>query len=394
MTGGLGGIGLTLAQHLARHARARLVLTSRSVPPPRGQWDAWLANHPESDATSQRILKVRELEKAGAEVLVIAADAADAEAMKAGVAQAAKAFGPIQGVVHAAGVPSDGLIQVKEPAEAAGVLSAKVDGTLVLDRVLDAAPLDFFVVMSSLSSLVGGAGRVDYTAANAFLDAFVQQRRTRRPGATIAINWDGWRDVGMAMSSSLVKELQALGDDAMAIWIAPAEGQEAFDRILEGGQSQVLVATRDFQGARLMMAAAPGAAKRPGSQAAGHARAAAADFVAPANPTEAAVAEIWQEVLGVERVGATDNFFELGGHSLLALQVTTRLRDRMKLDVPLKKVLESETVHDLSEYLQTLTWAAQGAAQGQGAGQAKADGAATAVAEGLRAEEQRDELTL
>src|SRR6185436_17352311 len=76
ITGGLGGIGLVLAEHLAEAYKARLVLTARSPLPPREQWDGWLAGHPREDGTSRRIRQVQRLEQLGSEVLVVAADVA------------------------------------------------------------------------------------------------------------------------------------------------------------------------------------------------------------------------------------------------------------------------------------------------------------------------------
>jgi amino acid adenylation domain-containing protein len=183
VTGGLGGLGLTFARHLAETVKARLVLVSRTARP---------------DAADPRLL---ELERLGAEVMVAAADVADPAAIAAVVAAARERFGAIHGVVHAAGVPGGGLIQIKRPEAAAEVLAPKLQGTLVLERVLGDERLDFFLLCSSINAVLGGFGQVDYCAANAFQDAFARSRSGRRGTFHVAVGWDRWREVGMAASA-------------------------------------------------------------------------------------------------------------------------------------------------------------------------------------------------
>src|SRR5581483_10608896 len=99
----------------------------------------------------------------------------------------------LHGVIHAAGLPGRGLIQLKTPEAAAQVLAPKVQGTLVLEQVLKHLSLDFMILFSSITSATGGGpGHVDCCAANAFLDAYAH-RNAARHGATIAINWGEWQ---------------------------------------------------------------------------------------------------------------------------------------------------------------------------------------------------------
>ena len=73
------------------------------------------------------------------------------------------------------------------------------------------------------------------------------------------------------------------------------------------------------------------------------------NYAAPRNDIDVAIAEIWQRLLGIEQVGIYDNFFELGGHSLLATQVASRLRESLKVDLPLRTLFEVTTIADLSD---------------------------------------------
>lgn len=195
ITGGLGGIGLTLAKHLAEKVHARLVLVGQNPLPHRDEWAAWQTEHGESDPVSQKIQKIQEIEALGGQVLVLAANVADLAQMQAAVARAVEQFGPLHGVIHAAGVPGGGVIQLRTREAAEAVMAAKVQGTLAVAESVKDQPLDFIVLCSSINSVVGRLGQVDYVAANAFLDAFVHAQPAL---PIIGINWETWRDVGMA----------------------------------------------------------------------------------------------------------------------------------------------------------------------------------------------------
>ncbi|WP_424101434.1 type I polyketide synthase [Moorena producens] len=202
ITGGLGGIGLTLAEHLAKAVQAKLLLTGRSQFPPRSEWEKWLATYGERDATSKKIRKLQNIEALGAEVLIISADVTNPEQMQAAITQSKERFGSINGVIHSAGVPGGGAIARKTRERAARILEPKVKGTVVLDAIFQDVQLDFFVLCSSLNSMMGVFGQIDYCGANAFMDAFAQYKSAKDGTLTVAINWDAWQEVGMAAEAA------------------------------------------------------------------------------------------------------------------------------------------------------------------------------------------------
>ena len=320
ITGGTGGIGFALAEHLARTVEARLVLVGRSAPPP-------------DDDRLQR------LEQAGAEVMVLPADVADEAAMREVLERTRERFGALHGVVHAAGVPGGGLIQLKSREDAAAVLRAKVLGTQVLQSLLAETPLDLFVVCSSLASILGGVGQVDYCAANAFLDAFAVHE-TARGRAALAIDWDRWREVGMAAGPHQEGLLTS-------------EGVQAFDRAVASGLPRVVVSTRPLEALieRMRSRHAPDVDRRearPRAEAQHSRPELATSYAAPRSETEQLLAGIWEEVLGIHPVGIHDDFHELGGHSLLALQVLSRVRKTFGTDLPLRTIFDASTVARLA----------------------------------------------
>jgi len=244
ITGGLGGIGLTFADYLAREHRARLALVGLSAMPERSTWDEWLETHSASDRTSDKIRKVMALEEAGAEVIALSADIADPEQTAAVVAETLERFGALHGIVHAAGLAGGGMVQLKTEEVAARVLSPKIRGTVCLETALAGAGVrpDFVVVCSSTIACVGGIGQVDYTAANSFLDAWAHRQQLRLGGdggaeRTLSINWGAWEEVGMAVAAGIA---------AGAADLAGGEtGHPLLDRCVRETSDQTVYAT-DF----------------------------------------------------------------------------------------------------------------------------------------------------
>ncbi|PWR15426.1 acyl transferase [Micromonospora sicca] len=201
ITGGLGGIGITLAEDLAARVRARLVLLARSGLPAREEWDSYLAVHGSDDRVGRAIAAIRRMESGGAEVLVLAADVTDPADLRRVRDDVEAAFGGLDGIVHAAGLPGGGLAEVKERAEAERVLAPKLAGTLALAQVFGDLPMDFVALCSSITSVAGGLGQVDYCAANTFLDAYARAGHGWR-APVVAQNWGGWAEVGMAVETT------------------------------------------------------------------------------------------------------------------------------------------------------------------------------------------------
>jgi NAD(P)-dependent dehydrogenase (short-subunit alcohol dehydrogenase family)/acyl carrier protein len=288
------------------------------------------------------------LERRGAEIMTVAADVSDEPAMQRMVQQALERFGRIDGAIHAAGVAGARVMQLDDGRESRAVLAPKVTGTQVLLRVLAHARPDFVVLCSSVSTLAGGMGQASYTAANAYLDAVAQAASGSTP-EVLAINWDAWQQVGMAVDTNLPERLARARAEELKHGVLPAEGREAFARVLQPGVGpQVIVSTRDL-GSRLQAATPSVQPSGSPEHTVSHSRPDLAQaYVAPRNPIEEEVAEVWQRLFGVAQVGVEDDFFELGGHSLLATQVMSRVRERFQVDLPLAALFEAPTVSGLS----------------------------------------------
>jgi acyl transferase domain-containing protein len=372
ITGGLGGIGLALAEYLAAAVRAKLVLVGRTALPPRDRWDAWLDSHADADDTSRKIRAVRRLESLGAEIMLAAADVSRRDEMRSVVALARARFGAIHGVIHAAGVAGGGVMQLKSRERAAAVLAPKLLGTRVLDDVLgdglggaglgdglgDAglgdARLDFMILCSSLITAVGGAGQADYIAGNAFLDAYAHER-SRAGTYTVAIDWDTWSDAGMAARADVPDNVAGERSRRLRDGLTDGDGVEAFRRIVMHLLPQVAVtkvAPAELRPVLVAAAAAPSsppAAEAAAPRSSARARTLERAHVAPHDDLERTIADIWEELFGLDGIGVEDGFFELGGHSLLAIQILSRVNAVLQTEVTLNAFFEAGTVARLAE---------------------------------------------
>ena len=219
ITGGLGDLGLSVARWMVEQGARRLILMGRSQLPPRAQWNS---AEPGSRLAHQ-IAAIREMEALGASVHLASVDVADEVQLSAFLDEfRAEGWPPIRGVVHAAGVLQDGLLVQLDTAALNSVLRPKMMGGWLLHRLLEDAPLDFFVLFSSAGSLLGQPGQGNYAAANAFLDALAHHRRAQgRPA--LSINWGAWSGLGFADTPGgqrLAARLALLGIKS----IAPAAG--------------------------------------------------------------------------------------------------------------------------------------------------------------------------
>ena len=368
ITGGLGGIGLALAEYLAKTVRAKLILIGRRSLPERSQWSQWLATHDSQDAVSCKLQKILAIEELGAQVYVKSADVANAEQVELVISQISNQFGQINGVIHSAGIAGGGIVQLKTPDIANSVLAPKVKGTLVLEEALKNINLDFFLLCSSLSSILGGFGQVDYCAANSFLDAIAHRHASKYDRLAISINWDAWQEVGMAVETTIPELLKKGREENIQRGILPFEGADAFSRILRSRIPQIVISTQDLQtvieqersfksrSLQEKFALLEGKLEQANLSRSTYSRPKLGnDYVAPRNEVQRTIANIWQQSLGIEQVGIHDDFFELGGDSLTAIQIISRLRKEFQIELPLHHFFERPTtVAGLAERVEAI----------------------------------------
>ncbi|TNF22208.1 MAG: SDR family oxidoreductase [Rhodobacteraceae bacterium] len=329
ITGGLGSVGMAMARHLAQSPGVRLALLGRTP----------LAE----SADDPRTASVADLRAAGARVLTLAADVADPEALAAAFDTAEAGLGPIHGVFHCAGaIGAETFCEIARTteADAARQFHAKVHGTRALDRVLATRETEFCVLFSSLASILGGLGFASYAAANLFLDAFARSKAGQAGPRWLSINWDAWR------TGEVKAAVAGFGGTVSEFYMLPEEAAAVCDRLLAlPGVPQAVVSTGDLQ-ARLTQWVTR--ATKPPTIARHKRKALKSAYAAPRGDTEAVLAEIWQDLFSLERIGIHDDFFELGGHSLLATQLNARIFSRLGAELSLAAVLAARTIADLA----------------------------------------------
>jgi amino acid adenylation domain-containing protein len=208
IAGGLGGLGLLVARFLVTHGARHLVLVGR-----RG-------------AREEQQAQLSELEQLGASVTVVQADIADAAQLAQ--ALAAATYPPLRGVIHAAGTLNDGILQQQNWQAFEEVMAPKVAGAWNLHTLTKNQPLDFFVLFSSATSLLGNAGQANHAAANAFLDAIASYRR-HLGLPSLSINWGTWSEVGIAARLGLDKLSSKQGEGTITL----AQGLQILDQLLK-----------------------------------------------------------------------------------------------------------------------------------------------------------------
>ncbi len=354
ITGGLGGIGLVLAEYLARTIKPKLVLVGRSPLPPREEWPDWVASQDGDEQTRFKITKVKELENHGAEVLVIGADVSDAGQVRKAVSQAKKRFGKIDGLLHCAGIADHGGIIQRRTREITDViLAAKIKGALLLDDLLKDEGLNLMVFCSSVNGIIPAFGQVGHCGANTFLDAFSFQKSAAGDCFTVSINWNAWKEVGQAAKAA-ENNPETLGNG-----VTNAEGVEVFCRILDHTFSQVAVSNMDLMAlieqSKIQFNVGEAETEiveedqtsvvlyqRPELDI---------EYITPTTEIEEKTAGIFQSIFRYDRVGIDDDFFKLGGDSLKAMTILTEILKAFQVKIPITVFYNKPTIRELAEHI-------------------------------------------
>ncbi len=254
ITGGFGGIGQSLARDLITRFDARIVLVSRKELPVRENWDRLAP----ADPAARYVAAVQDLEALGGSVLCLSGDVCNAEDMRRVRAESEAHFGPLTGVIHAAGVIDDAPILAKAAGSVEAVFTPKIHGTQIIGDVWEDGALDWLVLFSSSSTVTAPAGQIDYVAANDFLNAYANMRRGDKTRVT-ALGWGVWADVGMAADAMAARlgtpnELPTREVDQPLLdsLTGDAEGRHVFETELSAAANWILGEHRTKDGTILM----------------------------------------------------------------------------------------------------------------------------------------------
>ncbi|MFJ7213079.1 AMP-binding protein [Amycolatopsis sp. NPDC098790] len=288
--GGTGGIGTAVAAELLTRTTGRIVLLARDARLPE-TLEPW---------TDRVDLLAADLTKITADEIA----------------------GPLTGIVHAAGVPTGGLIATRGE----GTQDVKLAGALLVEALVERDRPAFAVYCSSLSAQFGGTGQLDYAAANGFLDALAHRDG---PTARLSIGWDVWRDSGMAVTAL---DTDARHQAHLAVGLSDDEGRRTFARALTTGLPQLLVATTGLDTARAFHERERGRETPP----------AAADLT-----------EEVRALLGVAELDPDVPLYDLGADSLTLLDVVDSVKRLYGVDLDLAWLGPEVTMAALLARLET-----------------------------------------
>lgn len=345
ITGGTGMLGSLLARHLVRrHGVRKLALLSRRGPA----------------APGAKVL-VAELTALGAEVSVLACDAADRPALAEALARLRK-DAPLSAVVHTAGILDDGIVTGLTPKRLQRVLRAKSTAALNLHELTTQDTLSAFVLFSSVIGMLGGAGQANYAAANSVLDALAHQRRALKLPA-VSLAWGLWNpDAGLAASLSDV-DIARMARSGLAP-LSVQRGIELFDAALACDEPVLVpvafnaeaLRTRSGGLAKVLTGLAPAGAARPGTALRVSLRDRMVALPEAERPSalRTFVREQIAAVMGYASADAVEperEIWDLGLDSLTALELTSRLTAAAGLRLPATLTFDHPSAAALSQYL-------------------------------------------
>ena len=340
ITGGLGGLGLSVAKWMNERGAGNLVLLGRSAPSPE----------------AERV--VEQMEAAGTQVMVLSADVSDAEQMEIVFMGIQETLPPLRGVVHAAGLLDDGSLLNLDRDRMVNVLAPKVAGTRNLHAGTRDLELDFFVLFSSAVSVLGAPGQGNYAAGSAFLDAMAYHRQ-REGLPAMSINWGPWGEVGLAAAAAERLEEQNANTQHLVKVIEVAQGLEILEALLTDPTPQVVVLPFDLKNLLELYPTAAGMAffaEVGGSDTHVSKRYARPNlrqaYVAPRSEVEKKLAALWEQTLHIDKVGIHDSFFELGGDSVLAAQVLSMARKTYGISIKPQDAFQAFTIERLAAMLE------------------------------------------
>ena len=357
LTGGLRGLGLLTAEWMVEHGARHLLLMARTTP------------------TEASRAAIDRMESQGARIVTTQGNVADADYVRTTLDMVAATMPPLRGIMHAAGVLEDGILLRQSWPRFAEVFAPKVDGTWNLHALTLNKPLDFFVLFSSLSGVMGASAQANHAAANAFMDGLAHHRASLGVPA-LSIDWGVWSEVGSAADRQAGNRV---GKQGVAT-ISPAHGLDVLKLLLRDRTTQVAVLPIDWptylaqfpdgvprwlteaaQGGRHRVAAGP---VTPVQDVPVVASLSFSDRIAAAPPNqhqeivESFVAEQVAAVIGLSRSRGIDPqqaLNELGLDSMMAVELRNRLATGLglKRHLPATLVFDYPTVFAIGTYLRT-----------------------------------------
>jgi amino acid adenylation domain-containing protein len=333
ITGGLGGVALSIAKHISGKHAVKFILVSRKN----------IFEKNQSDYIKEKIAIIDGIKANGSAVDIQCGDISRVEFIQALVNSVKKTHGNITGIIHTAGV-SPLSTDKYTVAEIKNSFKGKVYGIKNITECVNMTQVKFIASTSSLASIMGDVNRIEYCASNSYLDYLALDKLKFKNTKVISINWPGWSDIGMvreheAGNEGKVKPVQDLQRLMRLNSVEQNEGATLFYRLInQENYERVVISKLDIHGLKEKLFAPD---KSPSHSA-------QVTIVEDAyTDTEYQVAQIVAEVLGIEEISLHDDFFKLGGNSILAIQVSHKISKALSCDVRVADIFEQKTIAQL-----------------------------------------------
>lgn len=349
--GGAGGLGIELCKYLGIQWNVTLIIINRYNLEPKENWLTYLEKNNGEDSYIRAIRSFIEIESSGSSVYYYSGDITDYNSMQKIFTEIQENFTTINGVFHCAAAKGSISQRLNEQSEErfTQVLSPKIQGSLVLDSILESLPLDFLVLYSSLASFWGGASGCDYTAANCFMDAYSIQRNARGR-KTLAVNWYAWKGL--------------TGPDCIG-YMEPSEAIACLVDILPLKMNQIIIGEFDkkilkewkpllkIQLSNDLFTDSKKEDTLPSSE-----KLTLFEVKLKGNEAgnyswlEKKIANIWGLVLGYEEINIYDNFFDIGGDSILILKLLKLVKEQIDNEIEVADLFSYCTIADLADFIE------------------------------------------
>lgn len=342
ITGGTGSLGMEAARFLSARTGAHLILIGRNP---------WVK------IKNGKISGLKE-----EQIHFYGADVSSWNELEQVLEEVRIKYGSIHGVVHCAGMAGNGFLSQRREEDFTATLQAKTRGTWNLDRLTRQDNLDFFIAYSSITSLTGAPGQCDYTAANAYLDAF-SQYRNRQGQRTVCINWTAWKEIGMAVDFG---RSEARG---LFLPIKTNQALEALDEILNANVENIVVGELDLETVEQLEVTLPLLQNRVTSL-----RLPRRDVKRKKQPmpldrpvvltgkmeaewtaNDQKLGNVWGKVLGLDEIDVFEHFNHLGGDSIIATNLLRELDLVFPGILDISDVFTYSTIHEMSRFIDSKT---------------------------------------
>ncbi|PQP85018.1 hypothetical protein C0Q44_11125 [Paenibacillus sp. PCH8] len=367
ITGGLGGLGMEIAEKLLSLGRLNLALISRTPLPKRHNWDIILNAKNTSSDLKRKLLKLLDLESQAGQIVYLGADVSCSEQLGQAIDQLRSQFGRVHGIIHAAGVGSTELADQMTEDTFKAMLAPKVAGTRLLDQLTADDQPDFLVMFSSVATLFGSSGQAAYAAANAFQDAYAPMRNSKGL-RTITINWTTWKEVGMASRAgfdfdtlfkamskewALERFFEVMGKQTGHLLVGELNWNSPYLSMLNNYHFHLDTSIQRKLGSNEARSGTP-KQRQMINECVSNVQADSAGNdpdLASSAEIDRTIADIAGQYLGIEEMNIHDSFFELGADSIMIKQIFLKLDKIYPGKLILTDLFEYPSVSRLTTYM-------------------------------------------